>query len=277
VIIFLASSFSIELTPFYLGIAAEQRDYEIKKFDENITIQSHNLHYITYTLDEGDEFEIIYTVLVKESLPIDIWLVNEDNYLLLMNDAQFLFFIDGTEQDVIYTKKIVSLKENGIYVLVMANYNNQSVEANVISELRTYIAETSEPSSWDLSYFFYPLLLAVIILTVLFIVFFFKARNYKKSLPKASLKAYSDNKSKKQKANKANTMVSDKKPPIITNVRKARKTKLKVTDEELLKKPETFEPEEAESEVSDNISTSFCGSCGKPVITAYCTNCGVKV
>jgi hypothetical protein len=100
-------------------------------------------------LQEGEEFEIVFSLQVKNNLPIDIWFVTEDHYFLLVSGAQFLFFIDGSEQEVIYTKNIVSLAEHDLYKLVMTNTNNQTVEANVIYEIRTYYTESEETSSSD--------------------------------------------------------------------------------------------------------------------------------
>ncbi|UCE74676.1 MAG: hypothetical protein JSV56_02965, partial [Methanomassiliicoccales archaeon] len=95
-ITFLASHTFLGSIPFIPEVAADHRVFEVEKFDVNITISPDSLQYIDLNLQDGEEFEVVYTLQVKENLPIDIWFVSEDNYLLLVNDAQFLFYIDGT-------------------------------------------------------------------------------------------------------------------------------------------------------------------------------------
>jgi hypothetical protein len=258
-------------------VTAEQKEYKVEKFDENLTIQPKNIRYVTFNLDDGEEFEIIYSVQVNISLPIDIWLVTEDNYLLFVSNAQFLYYIDGSEREVIYTKKIVTIEEHGVYVLVMAYYNNQTVEVNIIGELRTYLVEISETSSWQPSDFFYPLLLAVTILVILLIVFYSKARKYKRTMIKGSHKVSSKKKAKRHKEKKIKDQVANAEPTMRTKKHKVKKVKPKVSEEESYIMSEVPEPKQTEPEVSDKAIPGYCGYCGEPVDTPYCKSCGRKV
>jgi len=179
IISFIIGNIPLRSIPLLMEIGAEHKKFEVEKFNENITIPPDAIGFIDFNLQEGEEFEVIFTLQVKEDLPIDIWFVNEDHYLLLVNGAQFLYFIDGSEHEVSYTKKIVTLMEHDLYKLVMTNYyNNQTVEVNIVYEIRTYYADSDETSSEDLSIFMFPLLLAVVIFIVLIIVLLFKIRNY---------------------------------------------------------------------------------------------------
>jgi hypothetical protein len=245
-------------TPYFLMEAdAEQREYEIEKYDENITIPPDNIGYVTYNLEEGEEFEIVYIVIVKEDLPIDILFVNDDNYLLFINGTRFSFYIDGSEQEVVYTKKIISLKEPDVYVLVMTNSHNQTIEVNVVFELRTYQTETSEHSSWDTSIFFFPLLFAIIILVVLLVVLLLKNRKYKQAVTKVSKRAPP----KKVKPKK----------------RKVKEKKKKVSKKIVSKEEKAPKPKETEPKGSGKTSPGFCGYCGKPIDTPFCKYCGREV
>ncbi|ODS41245.1 MAG: hypothetical protein A7315_06750 [Candidatus Altiarchaeales archaeon WOR_SM1_79] len=247
-----------------MKINAKHKEFEVNKFDENISVPSNGLRAIDLNLQEGEKIEIVFTMQVKEGLPIDVWFLNEDHYLLLVSGAQFLFFIDGSAQEVAYTRKIVTLTEHDLYKLVITNYyNNQTIEVNIIYEIRTYYAETGKTSSENLSIFIYLLFLTVIILVVLVIALFFKTRSYKQAKSKVP-KNVSREKIKKQKLKKDNT-------------HKIKQTKQKVTDEELPKKSEVLVPKKVEPEVSDKVTPSFCGYCGKPLSTPFCKNCGRKV
>ena len=123
----LASLFLIRPIPFAQKAAAEHREFEVKKFEEKITIPSNNYQAIDINFQEGKKLEVIFTLQVKQDLPIDIWFVNEDNYMLLSGGAQFLYFMDGTAQQISYTKKIVTLSAHENYKLVMTNYYNSGL------------------------------------------------------------------------------------------------------------------------------------------------------
>jgi len=264
-VIFLGCNLPLGSTPYLLETVADHREFEVDKFEENITISPNGLQSIDFNLQEGEEFEIIFTLQVKETLPIDVWFVNEDHYLLLVNGAQFLFFIDGSEQEVTYTKKIVTLTEHDLYKLVMTNYyNNQTVEVNVIYEIRAYYAYSGETS------YLYPLLFAIVILVVLVIVLFIKYRGLKQAEPKVSKKT-SSKKGKTHKAKKAESKINEKALSKKAKTRKPKKEEPKAV--EIAPSKEAVEPRVFEKTPSPR----FCGHCGKPVDTPYCKHCGRKV
>jgi hypothetical protein len=268
---------SLESNPLSMGVNAENREFEAEVFNENISIPSGNYKTANFNLQDGEEFEIIYSLQVKESIPINIWLVNEDNYLLLMSDVNFLYFIDGSDQEITYTKKIVSFNEEGIYKLVMINPNNQTVNVNMISEIRTFSSNSAETPSEDLSSFFYPLLIAVIILGVLVAILLIKGHKNKKNMRKITNKTSSKKKSKKRKPKKSKADISEGEPEERMKTQKVKKTKPKVSEEESPKVLKNVVPKDNEPEVSEKVSPSFCGDCGTPVSTPFCKNCGRKV
>jgi hypothetical protein len=270
------SHLPIGSSPYLPGAIADHREFEVDKFEENLTIQPNAFQTIDFNLQEGEKIEVVFTLQVKEALPVDVWFLNEDHYLLLVNGAQFLFFIDGSEQEVTYTRKIVTLTEHDNYKLVIANYNNQTVEANIIYEIRTYYAETGETSSEDLPIFLYPLLLAVVILVVLVIVLLFKTRNYKQTISNISEKA-SIKKGEKRKPKKAKPKIPKKATLKKADARRPKYVVPKATAEEPSEKAETVVLEQEEPKVSEKVTPKFCGHCGKPVTTQFCTHCGRKV
>lgn len=253
--ILIATLFLFGSDQFQTMATADYNEFEVEKYDENITISPTTHEAINLDLQEGEEFEIIFTLQVKESLPIDVWFVNKDHYTLLSNGAQFLYFIDGSDQEVTYTRKIVTLTEHDLYKLVITNYyNNQTVEVNVIYEIRTYYAESDDASSNDISSLVLPLSILVIVLVILLLILLVKARGYKKTLERVSRKTPS----KKQK------------------LRKIKKHKSKGKQKASSIKPEAHKSSEAEPEIIDKTSANFCGYCGQPVTTPYCQNCGRK-
>lgn len=267
----LACPLLMSSTPFLQEASAHTRGFEVDIFEENLTIQPNDLGTIDLNLQEGKKIEVVFTLQVKEVLPVDVWFLNEDHYLLLVNGAQFLFFIDGSEQEVTYTRKIVTLTEHDVYKLVIANYNNQTVEANIDYEIRTYYADSE-----DLPFFLYPLLLAVIILVVLVIVLLFKARNYKQIISNISKKP-SVKKGKRRKPKKAKPKVSKKATLKKVETNRPKYLEPKATAKKPSEKPEGVVSKQAEPKVLENVTSKFCGFCGKPVTTPFCTNCGRKV
>lgn len=241
---------------FLITVAADQREFEVEKFDENITISPNALQGIDMDLQEGEKIEVIFTLVVKEELPIDVWFVNEDHYTLLSNGAQFLYFIDGSEQEVTYTRKIVTITEHDLYKLVITNYyNNQTVETNVIYEIRTFFTQSDDTSSENISSLVLPLSILVIVLVILLFILLVKARGYKQKLERVSRKAPS----KKKK------------------LRKSKKHKSKGKQKASSKKSEAHKSNETEPETNEKVSPGFCGHCGQPVNTPYCMNCGRKI
>ena len=262
-------------SPLFQEAIGERIEFEVEKFEENLTIQPNTFQTINFNIQEGEKIEVVFTLQVKEALPVDVWFLNEDHYLLLVNGAQFLFYIDGSDQEVTYTRKIVTLTEHDNYKLVIANYNNQTVEANIIYEIRTYYAETGETSSEDLPIFLYPLLLAIVILVVLVIVLLFKTRNYKQTISNISKAPVK--KGEKHKAKKAKPKVSEKATIKNAKTRKSKYIESKVSAEKPSKKTEAAISEQEEPKVLKKVTPKFCGHCGKPVTTPFCTYCGRKV
>jgi len=253
---FLTSYLPFGSTPFFQEVAAEHKEFEVNKFDENISILPNELQIIDLNLQEGEKIEVVFTLQVKEGLPVDVWFVNEDHYLLLKSGAQFLYFVDGSAQEVTYTRKIVTLTEYDFYKLVITNYyNNQTVEVNIVYEIRTYYTERGETSSEDLSIFFYLLFMTIIILVVLVTILFVKIRRLEQIEHKVTKKAPS------------------KKP----NVLKRKQVEPKATVEKSSMKAEAVISKQEAPKISEQTIPSFCGHCGKPVTTLYCTYCGRKV
>jgi len=275
-ITFLTSHLLSGSSPLLQEVTAEHKEFEVDIFEENLTIQSNAYKAIDLNIQEGDKIEVVFTMQVKEALPVDVWFVNEYHYLLLVNGAQFLFFIDGSDQEVTYTRKIVTLTEHDVYKLVIANYNNKTVTTNTIYEIRTYYAETGETSSEDLPFFFYLLLLAIVILAILLIALLFKTRNYKQTISNISGKAHGK-KGKKHKPKKVKPKVSEKATIKKAETLRPKYVVPKTTADELHEKTETVVSEQAEPKISEKVTQRFCGHCGKPVSTPFCPHCGRKV
>lgn len=228
------------------GVVAKSKKFDTEEFEEKITIPRNEFREIDFAFKDGKELEIIYTIQEKQGLPIDVWFVSEDNYLLLTSGAQFLYFIDGTDQEVSYTKKIVVLKEYDDYKLVMTNYrSNQTVEVDIEGEIRTY-KDGSEETFWDYStILLYTLIIIIIILAILLILLGFWVRTLKQAEIKQLLDKVPEKKGKGKKRKGAKkTKVSAKK------TRKAKEA----------------------SGVAE-----FCGYCGEPVDTPFCKSCGRKI
>jgi hypothetical protein len=209
----LVQCFPLGSEPLIGSVDAQEKEFEYTRVDDNITIPVGNFASLNLDLREPKEYEIIFTVQVKEGLPIDIWFVNEDNYMLLTSDVYFLYYVDGTSQEVSYTRNIVTIDEPDIYYLVLTNYyNNQSVDVNLIYETRTYLEQTGETTSEDNVPFLISLIIVIAILIILLIVLLIKNRQYKKAAAKASKKLPSKKKmkQKKRKPKKAKKKVSEK-------------------------------------------------------------------
>ncbi|UCE37194.1 MAG: hypothetical protein JSW00_17220 [Thermoplasmata archaeon] len=264
-IFFLTTLLPLEPKPFLSTAASDHQEYDVDKFDENITIAEYSYQFIDFNFQEGEQIEIVFTLLVKQGIPINVWFMNEDNYLLFSSGAeQFLYYIDGSEREVIYTKNIVTLKEHDLYKLVMVNYNNRSVEVNVVYEIRTYTKEFVKTSSEDTSISLYILLVLVIILVVLLIALSFKIRKYKQATTKGPSK-----KIRKRKVKKV-------RPEVLKNTSSERSDSRKLKETEL-KEHKILEERQEEPEIAKEVTPSYCGYCGKPVDTPYCKICGQKV
>ena len=226
---------------FFSGInsvIAEQREFEVKRYEENITVPTNSFRSIDINYHEGKELEVIYELKVNNNLPVDVWFVNDDNFLLLSASAQFLFYIDGSGTQVTNVKRIVSLDEYDDYKLVITNYYaNRSVEIDIEYELRIY-----PESSWldNISLIIIISLSIIVIILVIFLVLFSKRIQ---KLEEHRIRKEIKGRSKKKRS----------KGTIISKDNKNRK-------------------QEIESE-----PFGFCGYCGKQVDTPYCRSCGKNV
>ena len=241
--------------------AAEHREYDDEKFQEKLIIPASSLKTIDLEFIEGEELEFIYGLQVKEGLPIDVWFVNDENYNKFVGGGEFSFFIDGSEQNVIADTKIVGVKEYNSYKLILANYNNQTIEVDIIFETRIYKTGSSDDSSEDsfLSDLAFPLLITVIILAALLIFLFVKTRRLRQAEPEVTNKAAS-RKSKSHKTSKKSRPPKREFKPS-RNGKSKQKSKSKIT------------PQKSKSKIAPD-SITFCGNCGKPVDTPFCKNCG---
>ena len=252
-------------------------------YQETITIPANGYEQIEYKFQSGDEFELIFTLQVKDNLPIDVWLVNEENFLRLAQGTEFYYYLDGTEQNISFTRNMVTLTDYDSYKLVMTNYRvPQSVDVDIVYETRIYgsvtratsnRASNNDPSLFgDLRIITYALFIAVIVLVILLILIFNKTNRTKEDKEKISINA-SSKKSKKNKKNKSKgskeskAIVSNKKTsPKKSEKNKSNKIKPAISDKTTLKKSKTI------SEKS-----SFCGYCGEPVNTPFCKGCGNEI
>jgi hypothetical protein len=274
-IIFLFIIFYIGSPFFSFEGTAEYKEFEIREFQDSKTIPPNKMVVLDIDFQKGNEIEVVFSVKERNNLPVDIWFVNEDNYLLLSGGAQFLFYIDGSQQQVSYTRKIVTLTEYDLYKLVITNYyNNQSVDVDLTYEIRTPSIESTETSSlsskdskdtfsFDSVMFRYILLTVIIILAVLVIVLGFKARSNKNFQVKVF------NKTQK---------IHSSKP----NKNKGKSPKKEISEKEKTNKKKKIQEKSSkreEPEMVKDISklNSFCGHCGELVNTPFCRNCGYKV
>jgi len=261
-LILIAISLLIFIPP---EIAAEHREFESEKFNERITLAINDHKALDFEFQNGKELEIIYTIQVKQNLPIDIWFVNKDNYLLLTNGAQFLYYIDGTERETSYAKKIVTLTENDNYKLVMTNYyNNQTVDVDVTGEIRDYQIKSKDTSLEYSSILLYSLIIIIIIFTIILVYISLKIRKYKQiNANEVDINPSKKSKTWRPKKDKIKnkSKISGKKN--INKKIKETKTKISTKKNKKIKTSSNF--------------NSYCGFCGEPVDTPFCKHCGHEV
>jgi hypothetical protein len=241
-----------------MDVAAENKEFNTIEFSEKLTIPRNELGDIDVIFREGKILEVIYVIQEKQGLPVDVWFVNDDNYLLLTSGAQFLFFIDGTGKQVSYTKKIVTLTEHDDYKLVVTNYySNQTVEVDIVGELREYIEPKDEDDSKVEAIYVFVLIIIIVILVALLIVLIFHNRSISSASliesKKDSRKKTKDKKGKQEKSKPSSKKGKDK---------ISKGAKVEVSDKKAKKTPK---------------ATEFCGNCGAAVDSPFCKNCGEKV
>jgi len=240
--------------------AAEHKEFDADEFQEKFSISPNNIKTLDIPFQEGKRIEIIYTVQVEGELPVDIWFVNEDNYLLFKSGAQFLYFIDGSEQKTSLVKKIVSLTKHDNYKLVLTNYyNNQTAEITIKGEIRTFDDNIKESSSNFNQILLYSLIVVLIIFIIITIILRFKLHKSNR----ANIIEFNENSTKKFNKNK---------PKKKRNKNKNKYSKKKA------KNKKSKETKDTKKETKTNPKSSgYCGYCGEAVSTPYCKHCGNKV
>ena len=240
-----------------LEVSAKHKEFEVEEFSESLTLVGNNYVSIDFNFEKGKLLEIIYTVQVTSDKLISMWFVNQDNFLLFKGGTQFLHYMDGSGQDVSYAKRAVTLTKHDSYKLVLINYNNETLEVNLVGEIRTLIDNSDENSTELSSILTYIFIVIIIILVCLLTVFGFKIRKYKNLEEIGSVKN-SGIKDRKKKENK--NKVNDKK---LKNKPKSIKEKAyKINNPQKNNKPKGF--------------SKFCGYCGESTDTPFCKNCGKK-
>jgi ATP-dependent Zn protease len=139
--------------------------------------------------------------------------------------------MDGSQQQVSFARKIVLLTEHDNYKLVITNYySNQSVQVDLVSELRTLKneskTESNNSSFFDSSLFIYILIIIIIIFTLLILILGYEVHENKK-VQRENINITHKTKSRKQKGEKIK--VTDKKSSKKGKPSKLRKTKRKET------------------------------------------------
>ena len=234
-----------------MNVSAKHKEFEVEEFQEQYTILNNKIQTIDFSFQEGKKLEIIYNIQVTDGLPIDIWFVNEDNYLLLSGGNQFLYFIDGTDQEISYAKKIITLTKHDNYKLILTNYySNQTIGVNITGEIRTLLDNTVENHPNSFQIVFYSLILITIVFIILTIVLSLKLHrsNQKNNI---NIKKKSDKKNKSKKSNK-----NKKKNKKTQNLNSNHNKKINKTNSN---------------------PSSYCGFCGESVDTPFCKKCGEKI
>lgn len=272
-----ADSFLMHSNPFYQEASALPREFE-----QNITILANDMQALELVFGQGDELEFIFSLAVKQDLPIDVWFVNYANYVRLVDGNEFLFFIDGSQQEIKQAQKVVTITQYDSYALVFANYNNQSVEVYLTYDINIYPEEDTtgdkgeEIPLWQEPYVMLPIGLIIGILVGLFA--FRMIGRPKRGVSKAAAKAPSKKaKAKKPKKKATPTAVTAPAKKKVEKVKKKEPVLAKKTAAEEIEEVESGEVEEKPKVVEKVPSTSFCGHCGKPVETKFCPFCGKEV
>jgi hypothetical protein len=277
-----ADSIVTESNLFYQGAVAPARE-----FHENVTIPANDFSVLELQFQQGTELELIFSLEVKQQgMVIDVWFVNYANYVRLVDGNEFLFFIDGSAQEISKATKIVSVTQYDAYALVLANYNNVSVDVYLTYDINVYPQEDDttpagsdkgeEIPLWKEFYVMLPLGLIIGIIVGLLGSRLMGRPG--KGAPKGAVKV-SSKKAEKRKPKKkvAPTVAPAKKK----KVHKSEK-KLPIEEKkEAIAKPEkeevVTEKPPSEQTAEKGSSAKFCGSCGSPVTTKFCQSCGEEV
>ena len=245
----------IDTLPLGEDVFSQKASAVPREFEENITVPSDQIVPLDLLFTQGEELELIFDMVVKEDLPVDIWFVDYANYVRLVDGNQFLYFIDGSGQELNKASKVVTVTLHGTYELVFANYNNVTIEVNLKYDINIYPEEEEvtpddtdkedETPLWQEFYVMLPLGLFIGL-----VIGFLVASAVRKP-KKGKAKPEKDKPKKKPKKKRVK-----KKPP--------KETKSAEAED----KPETDEKA---------TSPAFCGHCGKPVETPFCPFCGKEV
>ena len=277
------------------NVVAEHREYDVEIYEDKIIIPGSSLKTIDIEFTEGDELELIYTLKVKQDLPIDVWFVDDDNYYIFVAGGEYYYYIDGSAQQVSFAREVVAVSEYDIYQLILANYNNQTIEVDIIYETRIYSTETDDSSSDEsfLSSSLYPFLIIVVILVAVLVFLFIKNREIKQEFASATSIKVNSKRSKRRNNSKNNSKKEKTKNrsrvQIYNRSKKHRQTK-KSRHKNSNKRSKTNELKDGQdnkntnkNDIKDskrkNVSDpgSFCGYCGKQVETPFCKYCGNEV
>ena len=71
-LIFLTNCLPLDSSPILQEAIADHIEFEVEKFEENLTIQPNTFQTIEFNLQEGEKIEVVFTLQVKEGLPIDV-------------------------------------------------------------------------------------------------------------------------------------------------------------------------------------------------------------
>jgi hypothetical protein len=263
---------------FYQGAVAP-----IREFHENITIPAYNFSVLQLQFNEGQELELIFSLFVKQQdKVIDVWFINSWEYDKFIAGENFRHFRDGSAEGISVASKVVSVTQYGLYLLVLANFNNTAVEVYLTYDINTYPQEedttpvTSDKGEeiplWQEFYVLLPLGLVIGI-----IVGLLGSRLVGKSgkrAPKAVAKTPTKSVKKKKLKKKATPAVA---PAKKKKVKKKEPVVEKKEEEPQEKEPEVTEKASSEEAAEKSPSPKFCGSCGSAVSTKFCQSCGEKV
>lgn len=268
----IADSLVTDSNILYQGAVAPGRE-----FNENVTIPANDFGVLELQFQKGTELELIFSLEVKQQgKVIDVWFVNYANYVRLVDGNEFLFFIDGSAQEVSKATKIVTVTQYDAYALVLANYNNVSVDVYLTYDINVYPQEEDTTSDttdkgeeiplWKEYYVMLPLGLMFGIIVGLLVGFFVGK----------SKKAPSKKAKQRKPKKKATPAAAPAKKKKLKKPEKKEPEKDK-KEGEPTEEPEVKEMASSEEAAENAPSTKFCGSCGSPVTTKFCQSCGADV
>jgi hypothetical protein len=242
-----ADSVIFESNLFYQGAVAP-----VREFHENVTIPANDFSVLELQFNQGQELELIFSLEVKQQgKTIDVWFVNYANYVRLVDGNEFLFFMDGSAQEISKATMIVSVTQYDAYALVLANYNNASVDVYLTYDINVYPQEEDTNSDgtdkgeeiplWQEFYVMLPLGLVIgIIVGLLGSRLVGKS---KKKAPKTAAKTPSKNVKKRKPKKKAT-------PTVAAPEKKKKLKKIEKKEPVVEKKEEVAESKEDKSVVT---------------------------